>query len=365
MWSLQVASGVTTCGYSTTMGGPSATPSPAALPSPRVPPSHGCWCPCAAPLLPSCSTAMGTGHPPAPHACPHGCPLPTQPWGPKPSDLWGLFCPMSQGWAHPGAAAGQGVPVPQRPHSPLSPCRAREPFSGSAWPGAQPPAPTCPLRIPVLSATLPSTGKGLQGQDCPQDVPSILRGGQCHHHEWAQCPCGWSQCPRVWLSPWVAKGVPVAGQCQHGWPVVTPWIATVVVTLLPQHCVPSPASPLWVVYGEVVAVPACHRGLARRCPHGGRGFWGCLSLCSPQGPAAERGRGPSPREADGGVGHEHQRTVSPLRPGWGDTPALGSPSLVTRPPQAVRQPPGGGGAGRGERAAAAAGARAAAQLHVG
>lgn len=111
-------------------------------------------------------------------------------------------------------------------------------------------------------------------------------------------------------------------------------------------------------------------------PMGTGGFGGHLtSSLPPQSPAAERDRWPSPREADGGVGREHQRAVSPMYPGvGGDTPVLRSPSLTPNPvschcppalPQPFRQHPGGGGAGRRERAAAAASAPAAAQLHAG
>uniref|UniRef100_A0A803V203 ubiquitinyl hydrolase 1 n=1 Tax=Ficedula albicollis TaxID=59894 RepID=A0A803V203_FICAL len=46
------------------------------------------------------------------------------------------------------------------------------------------------------------------------------------------------------------------------------------VTLLPQHWVPSSVLPLW----KVVAVPTCHQTLASRCPHGDRGS-GDISPC--------------------------------------------------------------------------------------
>lgn len=71
------------------------------------------------------------------------------------------------------------------------------------------------------------------------------------------------------------------------------------------------------------------------------GFGGHLTSSSPpQSPAAERDRWPSPREADGGVGREHQRAVSPMYPGvGGDTPVLRSPSLTPNPLCHVTAPP--------------------------
>lgn len=145
---------------------------------------------------------------------------------------------------------------------------------GSAFPDP-PGRGLSPLHLPVPSgspSSLPPCHRQVRGLGTGLSPRHPLNpwGGQWHHHEQAV-----SLCVTV-LSPWVAKGVPVAGQCPHGGAVVTPWVATVVVTLLPQHCVPGPTFPPW----EVVAVPACHHGLARRCPHGDRAS-GDISPCPP------------------------------------------------------------------------------------
>lgn len=231
----------------------------------------------------------------------------------------------------PSPLTGHGSPFPDPPGRGLSPLHLPVP-SGS-------PSPLPPCHRQVKSCrdrTVPKMSSQTLGaaMSVPVYAHVVTMGGQ-------RCSCGWS------VSPWVASG-DTLGSHSDGHsapPALGPWPSVPTVGGGGCPCLPPRA-------GKEVSP-------------WGQGFWGHLTLSSPQGPAAERGRGPSPREADGGVGHEHQRAVSAPCPGWGDTPALGSPPLVTCPPQAVREHPGGGGAGRRERAAAAAGARAAAQLHSG
>lgn len=110
----------------------------------------------------------------------------------------------------------------------------------------------------------------------------------------------------LWVVSWVAKKLSL-------------WLANVAMgghhSLGPQPHVPA------VDDREVVSTPACHCVQVRRWSHRDRELWGTsLLILTPQSPAAERVGWPSPREADGRMGPEHQRAVSAMHPGVaGDT----------------------------------------------